>query len=637
MSIIKDKTTISFFDITKFNSDFQLKDRYSKRLETLVALDKEPDSIKMAVEETLENIRKGARSLVIYGDPQSGKTEMMIALTAKLLDEKNKIIIHLLNDSVNLLDQNFRRFKQSGLSPFPKVFHDIIDPAVQIGNNEFVIFCKKNSRDLQKLLTKLGHIVKKVIIDDEADYASPNGKINKGEKTKINTLIEDLLSKNGLYVGVTATPARLDLNNTFANDHEKWVYFRPHKKYAGQDVFFPIDDKPIGFKLHLLTEKEESSKQIKEALFRFIVNVTFLNLYETKKELNFSFLIHTSRKKDDHKNNKKAVEMVLTELSDDNNYNYKAHVEQLWNTAKKNYPGREDEIVKYIIKNKSRFDIIVLNSDRNNSNLEDASNPESLFTIIIGGNIVSRGVTFNNLLSMFFTRDVRHIIQQDTYIQRARMFGARGDYLKYFELTIPETLYTDWHRCFVFHRLAIAAIMNGNGSPVWLSDKRISPASSASIDRSTVSFDKGEMGFSLFDFEKKKTKANAIIKSDLDKSKKLKKLKELLGDAAFPEFLYKYIITPSFEKEPSLIIHSSASIAGWKEEKGMNKKKIERAKGFYGGSTTPKKTTSAASHHLKIFYNADGKARLFYKFDGSIQFVKNIKMSIEKSSKKNQK
>src|SRR3546814_19609708 len=59
---------------------------------------------------------------------------------------------------------------------------------------------------------------------------------------------------------------------------------------------------------------------------------------------------------------------------------------------------------------------------------------------------------------MFFTRDVKHKIQQDTYIQRARMFGNRGDYLRFFELTIPEALYLDWHRCFVFHRLALAAI-----------------------------------------------------------------------------------------------------------------------------------------------------------------------------------
>jgi hypothetical protein len=110
--------------------------------------------------------------------------------------------------------------------------------------------------------------------------------------------------------------------------------------------------------------------------------------------------------------------------------------------------------------------LVVLNSERDRRAMGDsATEPSSPFTIIIGGNIVSRGVTFPNLLSMFFTRNVRHKLQQDTYIQRARMFGSRGEYLKHFELTIPTQLYWDWHRCFVFHKLALATINNILGSP----------------------------------------------------------------------------------------------------------------------------------------------------------------------------
>ncbi len=54
------------------------------------------------------------------------------------------------------------------------------------------------------------------------------------------------------------------------------------------------------------------------------------------------------------------------------------------------------------------------------------------------------------------------------------MFGSRGDYLQFFELTMPSALYWDWHRCFMFHRIALEAIKEGEGSLVWLSDKRIS-------------------------------------------------------------------------------------------------------------------------------------------------------------------
>jgi hypothetical protein len=33
----------------------------------------------------------------------------------------------------------------------------------------------------------------------------------------------------------------------------------------------------------------------------------------------------------------------------------------------------------------------------------------------------------------------------------------------------------------------------------------------------------------------------------------------------------------------------------------------------------------AAVHHIKVFSNGEGKARLYYKFEGSIQFVKNTR------------
>src|SRR6185437_7198597 len=120
----------------------------------------------------------------------------------------------------------------------------------------------------------------------------------------------------------------------------------------------------------------------------------------------------------------------------------------------------------YVIANASRSAFIVLNSQRDRKSAGDKPTiPTCPFTVIIGGNIVSRGVTFPNLLSMFFTRDVKTKLQQDTYIQRARMFGARGKYLQHFELTIPRALYDDWHRCFVFHRLALQAIKDNKLSP----------------------------------------------------------------------------------------------------------------------------------------------------------------------------
>jgi hypothetical protein len=34
-----------------------------------------------------------------------------------------------------------------------------------------------------------------------------------------------------------------------------------------------------------------------------------------------------------------------------------------------------------------------------------------------------------------------------------------------------------------------------------------------------------------------------------------------------------------------------------------------------------------AIHHLKIFHNLEGLARLFYKYDQKVNFIKNLKRS----------
>ena len=211
-------------------------------------------------------------------------------------------------------------------------------------------------------------------------------------------------------------------------------------------------------------------------------------------------LVHTSGKIDDHQRDMVAMRRVFESLIDNNSRNFSRYVEGIWQVAQDRYPDKDpNEITIFILDNVSRHKIIVLNSKKDVSVVGiDATNPKSLFTIIVGGNIVSRGVTLNNLLSIHFTRDVKHKIQQDTYIQRARMFGVRNDYLEHFELSIPSNLYNDWHRCFVYHKLSLDGARNGN-PPIWVTDKRVSAVAGPSIDKANVYHtNRREMSFDLF-------------------------------------------------------------------------------------------------------------------------------------------
>jgi len=272
-------------DLEKFKNKAKLKDRYAKQLQRLQAEGRATDSIELAVNAAVANLAKTeASSLVIYGEPQSGKTEMMICLTAKLLDEGHSTIVHLMNDSVDLLTQNLKRFKASGLAPGPRGLSELLKSSESQSPQELVVFCKKNSRDLENLIGRLKCDGKIVVIDDEADYATPNAKINQGTKTKINELVGKLIGDNGHYIGVTATPARLNLNNTLENDTAKWVRFKSHSKYTGQDVFFPLNKK-VAYRRTLLPQGA-SPEEARSALVRFLVTVAYLNSHVNGKDDN---------------------------------------------------------------------------------------------------------------------------------------------------------------------------------------------------------------------------------------------------------------------------------------------------------------------------------------------------------------
>lgn len=610
-------------DFTAMARKVALKTQFQRQLNRLKSAQQQIDCVEDAARDVLAKLSsKAPTALVVYGDPQSGKTEMMICLTALLLDNNYRTIVHLMNDSVDLLRQNLDRFKLAGLAPAPRNSSDLANAPLVSGHSA-VIFCKKNAKDLKKLIESLKSVAGVVVIDDEADYATPNAKINSAlkERTRINALIDTLLGRSGHYIGVTATPARLNLNNTFNNITETWVNFRSHKAYTGQDVFFPLTATPT-YRLRRLTGPA-TAKDSRSALARFMVTVAHLNLAldaAGKPEDNFSFLMHTSGRTEDHNSDRKAITKATTALIAGSGKDYLQFASEIHDAAVALYPAEDaDALTGYVVANASRSAIVVLNSTRDRQAAGDKpTTPTCPFTIIIGGNIVSRGVSFPNLLAMYFTRDVQHKLQQDTYIQRARMFGARGAYLADFELTIPSGLYADWHRCFVFHRLALNAIQDNKLSPVWIGDPRISVAASSSIDRGTVDLNKGEMSWQIFDCTNLGT-LDSIANSAPQSINTLTSLANLIG-SALPSYLIDYL-RPFVSSKPELLaIHTSASIAN---QSSANIQDISRRRGFLGTNQLEIGRFPKAIHHVKIMHNGAGRGRVFYKNLGGVQFMQN--------------
>jgi len=616
------------FDVNEFKNMRGKDDRYERRINALKRKKMEVIHIERTIDEAIKNISGGYQSFVIYGEPQSGKTEMMIALAAKLLDVGNKIIIVLLNDNLRLLNQNLDRFKRSGIDPTPVDISEILEE--EIGEKRWIIFSKKNINDLKKVKEKLYKKSRYIIIDDEADFASPNAKINEDNRTAINHAIYELLSKEGIYIGVTATPARLDLNNTFENITEKWIYFDRHKDYVGKDSFFPLDlSGLLKYKLHELPESGDDPKYLIDSILSFMTNVGFLNLnndlknelrIEDELDVNFSFLIHTSGKTADHKRDYDKVIKIYDVLSDESHRDFEKYVHRMFEISEKKYGIQySHDIVTFVLRNISKKTIVIMNSKQKSKIETDPTNPPSLFTIAIGGNIVSRGVTFHNLLGMFFTRDVLHKMQQDTYIQRARMFGNRQKYLKFFELWIPGSLYFDWQKCFVYHYLSLEAIRADKGAPVWISDHRVRPVAPSSIDKKTVVIDSGEMYFHKFMYS---NQLEDILKSELDNFRKLEKITEVFGKKVFPSYVSSFISSFTKPYEGYIAIHPVRNVDPSTDYHAS----LYRKRGVIGGHDIQK--YPRALHHIMVLKNSLDEARIVYTYKGDVEFIKSLRQHV---------
>ena len=476
---------------------------FDDRLNYLSTRNRDVSIISDGVRQVIENISSGTRSLVVYGEPQSGKTEFMIALVCKLLDEGKKTIFVIMNDNTDLEDQNFDRFLQATqINPSPMTapqFVNLLDGDKKTDLPR-VIFCRKNGRNLEKLITEARFLKDRVVLDDEADYASPDTNINKDEydPSKINELVEKLgdLSETGtgVYIGVTATPGRLDLNGTFANDARKWVFLGSHAAYKGRAFFFPISEeqkRESNYILTTLPEQGDDPRFLKEAFLRFLVRTAVVNLRDNKANSPeaYSMLIHTEGTVAAHEEDQKQIQSFLSVLQNRTGNKIEKYLEYMDSVAIEEIVRHElnftsDNVLNFILKFIGKSSVLIVNHKKENkNNVRAACQPKNVFTVAIGGNIVSRGLTFDNLISFFFSRSVKSKFQQNTYIQRARMFGTRP-YSEFMELCVPEELFGNWADCFFDHELSLSSARAGDY--VHISSGRTSPADSASIDKSST-------------------------------------------------------------------------------------------------------------------------------------------------------
>ena len=123
---------------------------YPKRIKSLKSQGMQTEIIEEGVAKVAETISRGIKSFVIYGEPQSGKTEVMIALACKIVDLGFETIFVVMNDNTELENQNYQRFIEANeLNPSPMRDYQLFN----LENSQLkqkktrIIFCRKNSKN----------------------------------------------------------------------------------------------------------------------------------------------------------------------------------------------------------------------------------------------------------------------------------------------------------------------------------------------------------------------------------------------------------------------------------------------------------------------------------------------------------
>ena len=398
---------------------------------------------------------------LLVGKVQSGKTSNLELFSALAFDNGyNFLVIYGGYDS-KLLGQTTKRFKKTFdaedavtfESDSPAIFsteekeditnltEDIINDFIELNKPIILISMKRPPamKIVNNFLSQLDKkLLKSFVIDDEGDQASLNTKKDKqndasatyAEIKKIKSLLN-----NPLYLSVTATPQA----NIFL---DKWSELRP----ASIWLISPANGYDGALQYHLsdsnsiqIIDDDDSfdttaiSNSLREAIIYFIVSSAMKLILENKSRTYSDMIIHTAKEKAEHKRVYNQIDSYIEQmqLSFKNNDENISEFLNEFNTVFDKYFSEQytfDSVKDVIPKIVKSIKLILQNSEGK----ETQANPQ-LFSqkIYIGGDLLQRGLTFDNLITTYFTRWAKKSGNMDTTLQRARWFGYRS---KYFSL-----------------------------------------------------------------------------------------------------------------------------------------------------------------------------------------------------------
>ncbi len=351
---------------------------------------------------------------------------------------------------------------------------------------KLILIVKKEDDNLHRLEDFVGQYpvmqeTRVLIIDDEADFASIGYRNDKSkpDKMEINPLAKQISEirtnlKKTDFLQVTATPYSLYLQpDAICLNRNEYQPVRPaftslvpiHDLYVGGKFYFEdgFDSESIAYHLHVNVPEKEievlgkpnehyqnnilttpNLDTFRSAIVNFIVAGSIRNLQNQQcgqRQRYYSFIIHTETSKPKHDWQEQLVESLVEQLKSVT----EADLKKLLNRSYEHFlpslkllqsqstschiPNRE-EVYKAFENAIQQEEVVPLkiNSDNDVLSLLDEKGQLRLdnpFNIFIGGQILDRGLTIENLIGFFYGRNPNRF-QQDTVLQHSRMYGVRS-------------------------------------------------------------------------------------------------------------------------------------------------------------------------------------------------------------------
>ena len=404
------------------------------------------------------------------GRVQSGKTLSYTSLIALAIDNDYRVTVVLAGTKNPLLEQNYIRLyndleaRRPSLTPFRNPIPqdaEVIRSVLHGGGHALIVVLKHRKRleDARRVLAipELSGFPT-LIIDDEGDEASLNTQFRRGRRSAIYESIlrlRDALRVHA-YVAYTATPqANLLMSGIDGLSPDFGVLIEPGHGYCGGATFFGPDRDLYVRPVPLAEAGAEQTcgipNGLRKAIATFLVGGAIRHLRESNAW--HSMLIHNSNLRADHQRLQTATRSLIElwreslSLPDDDPARHqlmslmRAAYDDLSSTVH-NPPTWED------VRNQLRDEIWLVEVWMVNSlplGRDPIGTPFRLKNnILVGGNMLGRGVTIEGLAVTYITRRAKNETNADTMEQRARWFGYKSDYLDVCRIFVTSQLRDDY-------------------------------------------------------------------------------------------------------------------------------------------------------------------------------------------------